>query len=64
MRSWRFAAVCMWSLLLLGKTCGNDLGDKRAGEPCTRGSECEEGLICKGGMCAEPSSDGGPDGGG
>ncbi len=62
MRLRRLAVVLAWSSLLLGETCGTDIGDKRAGEPCTRSSECEEGLTCAGGICKSPE-DGGADGG-
>lgn len=63
MRLRRLAVVLAWSLLLLGETCGTDIDDKRAGEPCTRASECEEGLTCRGGICTEPPEDGGVDAG-
>lgn len=52
-----------WSLLLLGETCGTDIGDKQRGEPCTRSSECAEGLTCLAGICDHPPGDGGVDGG-
>lgn len=51
-----------WSLLLLGETCGTDIGDKQRGEPCTRSSECAEGLVCAAGICDDPP-DAGADGG-
>lgn len=52
-----------WPLLLLGETCGTDIGDKQRGEPCTRSSECAEGLVCTAGICDDPPGDGGVDGG-
>ena len=52
-----------WSLLLLGETCGTDIGDKQRGEPCTRSSVCAEGLTCLAGICDHPPTDGGADGG-
>jgi len=52
------------SPLLLGDTCGQDIGDKGRGEPCTRDGECREGLLCVGGTCKEPSDAGPPDDGG
>lgn len=46
--------LALSSLMLRGGGCGSDIGDKGAGEPCTRGGECEEGLICGGGVCRQP----------
>jgi hypothetical protein len=56
-------AVLAWSVLLRGEACGTEIGDKQRGEPCTRSSECAEGLSCRGGIC-DVTSDAGEDGGG
>ena len=52
--------MLLWAVLLKAETCGSDIGNKGVGEPCTRRSECIEGLDCKAGICTQPM-DGGPD---
>ena len=37
--------------------CGDDIGSKKAGEPCTRSDQCMQGLECTDGVCR--SSDAG-----
>jgi hypothetical protein len=46
--------IAISALLSLGaqSSCSGDVAaPKRAGEPCTRTSECESGLVCGGGVC-------------
>jgi len=47
--------VSAMGLLSLGaqSSCGGVAAPKRAGEPCTRTSECESGLSCASGVCRE-----------
>ncbi|MFZ1864797.1 MAG: hypothetical protein WAU39_11285 [Polyangiales bacterium] len=42
--------------------CGRDITAKELGEPCTRTSQCEPGLICLAGSC-RLEEDGGLDAG-
>lgn len=61
-RSW----LAGLALLLMGPTCGSDIGEKTVGEPCTRSSECDGPLVCVGGMCTAQSDaarDAGPEDG-
>ena len=58
--------VAAMGLLSLGaqSSCSGVAAPKRAGEPCTRTSECQSGLACASGVCRETtdaSSDGGTD---
>ncbi len=55
-------AVAVFAFVLLGtRSCGSEIGDKEAGEPCTRTSECEEELQCVGGTCTANVVDAGID---
>ena len=57
-----FAAVAVLALGLVDADgCGYVPDElKGEGEPCTRSSECEAGLTCRGGVCMpEPPPDGG-----
>jgi hypothetical protein len=61
----RVSVACLFSVILGALGCAEDLEGKGIGEPCTRTSQCERGLSCVAGACAEPDagvSDGGPDG--
>lgn len=52
-------------LLFLG--CGRNITAKQLGEPCTRTSQCEPGLICQAGVCRldpDAGTEGSVDGGG
>ena len=51
------------ALSQMAPTCGNDFGHKGPGEPCTRDTECEEDLLCNGGMCEDPVDGGFDDSG-
>ncbi len=58
--------VAAMGLLSLGaqSSCTGVAAPKRAGEPCTRSSECESGLSCASGVCRETtdaSTDAGTD---
>jgi hypothetical protein len=61
--------MARWMLLLVfvpclgGPTCGGGQGDKAAGEPCARASECQLGLECTGGVCRSSDSGGEDDAG-
>ena len=37
--------------------------EKESGEPCTRTSQCDEGLVCLAGVCLEDEEDGAGAGG-
>ncbi|MDH5491744.1 MAG: hypothetical protein OEY14_07315 [Myxococcales bacterium] len=45
--------------LSMGGQCGLQSGDRELGAACTRARECAVGLVCEGGVCSEPVSDGG-----
>ncbi|MGD8317535.1 MAG: hypothetical protein PVH76_07295, partial [Myxococcales bacterium] len=47
--------LCLWAL-----GCGRDITAKELGEPCTRTSQCETGLVCLAGAC-RPQLDAGAD---
>jgi hypothetical protein len=47
-------------LFTLSAGCGDDIGSKRPGEPCTRSDQCMQDLECTDGVCRDPS-DGGAD---
>jgi len=51
------AGVAVFGLLALLFACGDDIGSKKAGEPCTRSDQCMQGLECMDGVCR--SSDAG-----
>jgi hypothetical protein len=56
-----FIAACGLVSLGAQTSCSGDVvAPKRAGEPCTRTSECESALICSGGIC-RAISDASPD---
>lgn len=63
-RPFLLSAVLAWSMLLRGEACGTEVGNKGIGEPCTRDSECLDGLECAAGTCREPREDAGRDSGG
>jgi len=44
----------------MGPSCGLEV-ERELGEPCTRDTECTDGLRCLGGVCDTPASDGGQD---
>ena len=58
-------ATCgLFSLGAQSSCTGGSASLKRAGEPCTRTSECQNDLVCSSGVCRTPSDaslDGGPD---
>lgn len=41
--------------------CGDDIGSKRPGEPCTRTEQCMQGLLCVDGVCRDPDDGGAVD---
>ena len=53
-------AACLVLICLLGSACQDLDVDLDAGEPCTRTSQCMEGLECLAGVCLVVS-DGGTD---
>ena len=58
-RPFLLSAVLAWSMLLRGEACGTEVGNKGVGEPCTRATECRDGLECIAGTCREPREDAG-----
>lgn len=48
-------AACGLVSLGAQSSCTGVAARKRAGEPCTRTSECESDLVCTSGVCRGPS---------
>ncbi len=43
--------------LALALACGVDDAEKRAGQPCTRDSECIRPLACRAGVCFDTNAE-------
>ena len=57
---WLLCAFVLVPFVLV--SCGANFAAKQLDEPCTRTSQCEEGLECTAGVC-QPVSDAGVDAG-
>ncbi|MGB5192804.1 MAG: hypothetical protein WBN70_07465 [Polyangiales bacterium] len=57
---WVLCVLMLLPVWLAG--CGVNFPPKQQDEPCTRTSQCEEGLECSAGVC-QPSADAGVDAG-